>query len=153
MRQYFIFFSLLVVLALIYIFTQPGVQTGQEEEVTDTPLVYEHKLIKVDTPTPGESITSPLQISGEARGYWFFEATAPVLVVDWDGLIIGEGYIEASDTWMTEDFVPFVGTIEFDVEKIRGGLSNQGTIIFKNHNASGLPEHDEAFEFPITFSN
>jgi hypothetical protein len=151
MRQYILFFALLFVLSLIYIFTQPGAQ--QNHEVEEDATLYAHELIKVTSPLPNGTIQSPLEVRGEARGYWFFEATAPVVIVDWDGLIIAEGYIEAEGDWMTEEFVPFTGTIEFDVADIRGGYSNEGTIIFHNHNASDLPEHDEVFEFPITFSN
>lgn len=107
----------------------------------------EHPLIRVTTPARGAEVGSPITLSGEARGYWFFEATAPVVVVNWDGLILGEGYITADDEWMTEDFVPFTGTLEFTEEAET--YSASGTVIFQRSNASGLPEHDDAFEIPV----
>ncbi len=105
--------------------------------------------IMITTPQPNESVTSPLLVSGQARGYWFFEATAPLLVVDWDGRIIGESYIQATDEWMTEDFVPFTGTIEFDVpEDIP---YRRGAIIVQKNNPSDLPQNDAAVEIPVEF--
>ena len=106
-------------------------------------------LIQIDSPTPGATISSPLTVSGQARGYWFFEASAPVLVTDWDGLIIGQGYVTAQGEWMTEDFVPFTGEIEFTVPAETP--YRRGTLIFERHNASDLPENDMAVEMPVLF--
>src|SRR3989338_9762193 len=64
------------------------------EEMSAQPTGKEN-LIWVTVPTPGSLITSPVTITGEARGTWFFEASFPVYVADWDGLIIGEGYAAA----------------------------------------------------------
>ena len=89
--------------------------------VDETPSdVAEHiaskaDLIRVTSPEPYEFIESPLIVTGEARGYWFFEASFPVTLVDWDGLIIAEGYATAEGDWMTEEFVPFTATLEFEV--------------------------------------
>lgn len=96
---------------------------------------------------PGSTITSPLTITGQARGTWFFEATAPVVLVDWDGLIIGEGYIQTQGDWMTEDFVLFIGTLEFD----KPSYGNTGALILQASNPSDLPEYDRAVEIPIKF--
>lgn len=107
-------------------------------------------VIVVDNITAGDEIASPVTITGQARGYWFFEASFPVIIVDWDGRIIAEGYAEATDDWMIEDFVPFTATIEFT--KPEGtGLINRGTIILQRDNPSDLPENDAAFEIPVIF--
>jgi len=105
-------------------------------------------LIRVNTPRPNAEIESPLTITGEARGYWYFEATFPVILTDWDGRIIAEGYASAQDDWMTEAFVPFTATLEFTVDT---SVSNRGSLILKKDNPSGLPEHDDALEFPVYF--
>jgi hypothetical protein len=104
-------------------------------------------LIDVVSPQAGVDVSSPLAVSGKARGYWFFEATAPVVVANWDGLIIAEGYIEAQGDWMTEEFVPFTGEITYEQEL--DTYSASGTIIFMKANPSGLTENDEAFEMPV----
>ncbi|MCB9816744.1 Gmad2 immunoglobulin-like domain-containing protein [Candidatus Nomurabacteria bacterium] len=120
--------------------TTPIADTSAETP-TDTSLIH------VFTPQPQAAVSSPVSLSGEARGYWFFEASAPVVVVDWDGRIIGEGYVTAEGEWMTEDFVPFSGTIDYTLPV--DSYSASGTIIFHKDNPSGLPEHDAAFEVPV----
>lgn len=106
--------------------------------------------INVTTPTPGHSVSSPIEVAGEAQGHWFFEATAPVVVVNWDGLIIGEGYIEAQGEWMTEEMVPFTGSISYELPA--DSYSNRGTLILQRANASGLPQFDVAIEVPVNLT-
>ncbi len=103
--------------------------------------------IRVASPRPGQAIASPVVITGEARGTWYFEATFPVVLVNWDGLIIAEGYAEAESDWMTEEFVPFKATLEFTKPE----YGERGALILQRSNASGLPEHDAAVEIPIVF--
>lgn len=104
-------------------------------------------LIRVSTPAHGASVDDPIELSGEARGQWYFEADAPVVVVDWDGRIIGESFITAEDDWMTEDFVPFSGSVSYELPK--DSYSASGTVIFQRANPSGLPENDAAVEVPV----
>lgn len=106
-----------------------------------------HGNIKVITPKQGAEVSSPLKVEGIARGMWYFEATFPIVVVNWDGLIIAEGFAEAQGDWMTEDFVPFVGTLTFTKPE----YGERGAIILQKSNASGLPENDDAIEIPILF--
>ena len=110
--------------------------------------IREHAdLIRLASPTPYQLIESPLEITGRARGVWYFEASFPVMLVNWDGLIIAEGYVTAEGDWMTEDFVPFRGTLEFETPD----YDERGTLILQKHNASDRPELDDALEVPIRF--
>lgn len=114
-------------------------------------------LIVVDAPQPNASVSSPLTITGKARGYWFFEASFPIVVTDWDGKIIGQGHAETGidpstglrASWMTEDFVPFTATIEFAVPT--DTAYRRGTLILQKDNPSGLPQNDDALEIPVLF--
>lgn len=111
-------------------------------------------LIRVSSPTPNATITSPLKITGEARGNWFFEASFPVSLVNWDGLIIADGIATAEGEWMTEEFVPFTAELEF-VSPYKAGdpdFMKNGTLILQKDNPSGLPEHDDALEIPLHFA-
>lgn len=108
-------------------------------------------LIRLDTPRPNQTIQSPLVIKGEARGYWFFEASFPVVLTDWDGLIIAQGIATTQNDWMTEEFVPFEAALTFTLDP--NVYSNRGTLILRKDNPSGLPEHDDALEIPIVFGN
>lgn len=104
-------------------------------------------LIRIDNPRPNQEIESPLSIRGEARGYWFFEASFPVVLTDGDGLIIAQGIATAQGEWMTEDFVPFEAALEFE----KSEDNDKGTLILRKDNPSGLPEYDDALEVPIIF--
>ncbi len=107
--------------------------------------------VVVGSPLPMSSITSPVTISGTARGNWFFEGSFPISIVNWDGLIIGEGIAQAQGEWMTEDFIPFTATISYT--PATGTPYNTGAIILKKDNPSGLPENDASIEIPITFGD
>ena len=104
-------------------------------------------LINLNSPRPNQEIASPLLISGQARGGWFFEGDAPVILTDWDGLIIAEGYITASRNAMTEEFVPFDGKLEFT----KPNYKSNGTLILRKDNPSDNPSFDDALEIPVMF--
>jgi hypothetical protein len=112
------------------------------------PLTYKD-VLKVTSPASGSTVESPFTVTGEARGNWFFEASFPITVVDWDGKIIGEGFAGAMGEWMTTDYVPFEASIQYqlpaDIPYRRGAL------ILQKDNPSGLPENDDALEIPINF--
>lgn len=103
-------------------------------------------LIKVNNPRPHDTITPPLNISGKARGYWYFEGDFPVELVDENGKLIETGIAKARGEWMTEDFVPFEVTINYD----HSG-EGEGYLLFKRSNASGMPEHDRTYRIPVNF--
>jgi len=114
---------------------------GNELEKTD--------LIRLDWPRPNQAIQSPLTITGQARGNWFFEASFPVVVTDWDGKIIGQSIAQAKGDWMTSEFVPFEAKLTFTLDK--NVYSNKGALILRKDNPSGLSEHDDALEIPVVF--
>jgi len=125
-------------------------EIGNELEKSD--------LIRINNPRPNQEIKSPLKITGEARGFWFFEADFPIILTNWDGLIIAQHYAEAKSEWMTEDFVSFEAELQFisptdsvpEGEEIPDFLK-RGTLILQKANASGLPEHDDVLEVPVLF--
>ncbi len=108
-------------------------------------------LIRLDNPRPNQEIKSPLTIRGEALGTWFFEGDFPVILTDWDGKIIVEGYATAKSNWMVEDFVQFEGSLEFIKPINIGEFSEKGIFILQKDNPSGLPHNDDALEIPIYF--
>lgn len=103
-------------------------------------------LIGVASPKSGDVISSPFTFSGKARGYWYFEASFPVRVFDANGAELGVGVARALGEWMTEDFVPFAGTVEF-----RTPETLTGKVIFQKDNPSGLTAHDASVEVPVRF--
>lgn len=126
----------------------PGGQTFREDIGNE---LEKDDLIRIAAPRPNAQVSSPLAVKGMARGEWFFEASFPVVIVDWDGKIIGEGFVAAVGEWMTDGFAPFSGTVRFNTAEISGEYSRRGTLILKKANISGLPEHDDALEIPVIF--
>lgn len=176
-RQIITVFILVIILLLIFIFVPKGntpvvsnIQSFEDCVTAGNPVMESYPrqcrtedgksftenignilektdFIHLNNPLPNEEIESPLSIKGEAVGTWFFEATFPIILTDWDGKIIAEGFATAKGDWMTEDFVPFEALIEFD----KPIYKNNGSLILKKDNPSGLPENDDALEIPIFF--
>ncbi len=116
----------------------------------EAPLpVSKADLIRINSPRPNQIIQSPLTITGEARSPWFFESSFPVVLTNWDGLIIAQGIATAKSDWMTSEFVPFEAKLTFTVDK--NTYNNRGTLILRKDNPSGLPEHDNSLEIPVVF--
>jgi hypothetical protein len=109
-------------------------------------IAAEKKDIILDYPIAEQTVTSPLKLSGRARGSWFFEASFPVILTNWDGLIIASGTATTKSDWMTEKLVPFEATLEF---KNDSPVSNRASLILKKDNPSGLPENDDALEITV----
>ena len=115
--------------------------------VIDIGNVNEKKdLITIQTPLPNDRIVSPLEIRGAARGYWFFEASFPIYLYNEAGVEIAHGVATATESWMTEDFVPYKATLEFT-----SPLEGTGKLTLKKDNPSGLPENDDELYIPVKF--
>ncbi len=112
------------------------------------------QFITLASPLPNSIVESPLVITGQARGTWYFEASFPIILTNWDGLIIAEGIATAESDWMTENFVPFTASLDFENPYHLGDpdFMKKGSLILKRDNPSGLPEHDNALEIPVRFS-
>jgi hypothetical protein len=145
------------IIAIIVILIAAGIWFGRTNyknagvNTTSTPVVENQysDFIHITYPKNGDKVssTTPLIVKGEARGSWYFEASFPLVITDWDGKIIGESHAEAQGNWMTTEFVPFQGTIKFT----KPSYGTRGTVIFKNDNPSGDPARDKAVEVTVEF--
>ena len=122
-----------------------------ENQVDSTEKTTEKKaledLIRVEFPQPGTRITSPLQIKGKARGTWFFEGDFPVRLFDEDNNKIAVTIATAQGEWMTEDWVDFEASMEFEAP-----ASERGVLIFEKSNPSDMRELDNEFRIPVNFN-
>jgi hypothetical protein len=132
--------------------TQTPVSTSSPTQATTPPtplqpeVVATTTLIRKVTPLPETRVSSPLSITGEARGMWYFEASFPVELLDANGVVISQGIAQAQGDWMTENFVPFTATLSW-----ASTTSATGTLRLKKDNPSGLPEHDASLLIPVVF--
>ncbi len=106
----------------------------------------EQTMVHVISPLPGSTIASPLMVTGEARGGWYFEASFPVRLLDGNGAEIAFGTAQAQGDWMTADFVPFVATLSFPLP-----ATTTGSLVLEKDNPSGLPENDDSITIPVNF--
>ncbi|HRH22809.1 MAG TPA: Gmad2 immunoglobulin-like domain-containing protein [Candidatus Paceibacterota bacterium] len=108
---------------------------------------FDDSLVRVDFPLKDSLVTSPLVIKGEARGFWFFEASFPISLVDEDGNVLASHYATAEGDWMTEEYVPFLSSLSFSVSK-----ETRGFVVLKKDNPSGDSERDAEVRLPVVFS-
>lgn len=131
-----------LVLAIEFVLNKP-----ENEQNTGNIVSYKNAtsdLIVVELPFPDAVVGKEFSAIGRARGYWFFEASFPIQVVDKNGNVLATAIAQAQDDWMTENFVPFKADI-----KIPESYIGPATLILKKDNPSGLPENDASISFPI----
>ncbi len=153
---------MVVVVGVAYMMTTPAkAPTGSNNPTATTtptpqPIVWTTEkgnkdILRNISVKPGDTVSSPLAITGEARGNWYFEASFPIALVDWDGRIIAEVPAQAQGEWMTTEYVPFKATLTFTTPIPGDPAVNRGAIIIQKDNASGLPEHDDSLEIQIVY--
>ena len=113
---------------------------------TEPKPVSKDDLITVYSPLSNASIASPLTVTGQARGTWYFEAQFPVILYDANGVMLAQVPATAQGEWMTENYVPFVATLSF-----ARPTTPTGTLVLQKDNPSGLPQHDNEIRIPIVF--
>jgi hypothetical protein len=133
-------------------------QTASEEAYNDKPETdnpYEEENIETDDlsdqiivayPIQGQLITSPLLITGEARGTWFFEANFPISLLDSNDNVLVLHYAATEEEWMTEDFISFTASIEFEEPETAAGF-----LILDKNNPSDIREYDARLVIPVRF--
>lgn len=102
-------------------------------------------VVVVTSPTPGAEVSDPLVVTGRARGYWFLEATFPILLIDDSGYTVAEGVAHATSDWHTTDMVPFEAKVDINSK----AHVKSGIIKLEKDNPSG--SNADYVEIPITF--
>lgn len=155
MENNYIWIALVVVAALVggyFLYTgnvqAPTVEEGAPAGGTFSYINASSDLIVVDSPKPGETVGQVISVSGSARGYWFFEASFPIELLDMSGTVIGQGVAQAEGEWMTEEFVPFKARIELPTPYYGDVI-----VVLKKDNPSGEPENDASVRFPVVIQN
>jgi hypothetical protein len=144
------FIIIALIVGGVWFFTsQPAVAPVVEapaEKLAPETAMNAAEMIQVDL-APNTQITSPLTITGKARGPWYFEASFPIELQDNNGAVIVMTTAQAQGDWMTEDFVPFTATLTFPAQPA-GSL---GKIVLKRDNPSGEPQNDASMVVPVQF--
>ena len=124
--------------------SMPTFGCGDNNTSTSTDGQETESDIIVVKPKANEEISSPLEITGQARGTWYFEASFPVRLEDANGMILARSIAQAQSDWMTENFVPFKATLEFTATS-----SSNGQLILAKDNPSDLPANAKEIKIPV----
>jgi hypothetical protein len=127
----------------------PVVETPVSTSTPSTPSTSsttDNDMVRKVNVVGRQLVTSPLTITGEAKGPWYFEASFPVEIRDANGALVSQHYAEAQGEWMTTGFVPFTSTISFTAP-----TTTLGFLVLRNDNPSGDPERDQAVIIPVRF--
>lgn len=125
--------------------TTPDDGNQVSSETTSVPELPMGDVL-LQSPLPGTVVTSPMIVTGSARGTWYFEASFPVRLLDANGHELAAVPAQADGDWMTEDFVPYTAVLEFEQPS-----TPNGTLILQKDNPSGLPENEASLEIPVLF--
>ena len=106
----------------------------------------ENAKIRLESPKANQIVSSPLVVTGIARGTWYFEASFPVRLLDANNQELAVMPAQAQGEWMTEDFVPFSVTLTF-----ANPSTATGKLILQKDNPSGDPARDEQIEILVRF--
>lgn len=104
-------------------------------------------MIKIYNPPMNTTVRSPLTVTGVARGTWFFEGSAPLLLVDMNGNIIAQSTIIAQNNWQTTDYIAYLAALPYPPQP----SGSNGVMILKKDNPSGLSKNDAWVEVLVTF--
>ena len=147
--------GIILIIIIAMIFSMRFVWSDKKVEVPQD-ITYTNAtsdLIVVELPFPGAVTDKEFSVIGKARGYWFFEASFPIEVLDKDGKSLAIGIAQAQPdpvtgeiNWMTENFVPFKADIKVPTVYI-----GPATLVLKKDNPSGLPENDASISIPVNF--
>ncbi len=143
---------IVVLLGVIFVILPSGTANAPTTSTTTPTTTLEKAgiadLIIADAPLKNASVSSPLGITGSARGTWYFEASFPVELKDANGNTIAQAPAQAIGDWMTTDFVPFSLSLPFPAQP----KGSSGTLILHKDNPSGDPERDQSVSIPVVFN-
>lgn len=143
---------------------EPGTQAGDQlppKELVNTNTANQevnqpsqNSNIVIDNLKAGDEISSPLEITGKART-WYFEGSFPINILDEKRNVIALGIAQAQGDWMTSEFVPFKATITFAPQATQEGMAaateKSGIVVLSKDNPSDLRKFDESVEIPVIF--
>ena len=121
-------------------------QSNTGDKQTNTPPTAQNNNITVTNPLPNTQVTSPLTITGQAVGPWYFEASFPIKLYDANNTLLGQTTGQAQGNWQTTSFVPFTATLTFTIP-----TTSTGTLVLEKDNPSGEAQNADSITIPVTF--
>ncbi|GBD34310.1 hypothetical protein HRbin35_00020 [bacterium HR35] len=138
-------FSLVLIFVLLIILIIYNKKNNFSQDILQN-ISQNSSDIFIFSPKENQKIKSPLLIQGKAKGNWFFEAEFTSELYDSENNLLGKAILRAKSDWMTEDFVPFEGKLNFKQPKTK-----TGKLLFLSANPSGIAEHQKVYSVPVKF--
>lgn len=123
----------------------PTIATSTVSTSTTATSTVPQEEVIIANPKPNDIVKSPLSVTGQARGNWFFEANIPVKLVDAENKVIASIGGQAQGEWMTENLVSFTAQLAFKT------TATSGYLVISKDNPSGLPQNDASVSIPVRF--
>ncbi len=141
-----IFIIITIIILVAAIFMALTFDWGRRGNITatSTSTTTSDLPIVVFSPTENETVSSPIVITGKARGNWYFEAVFPIDLINSNGDIIGHGQARADSDWTTLDFVNFHAYIEYPATS-----TGRALLVLRKDNPSDNPEFDQSIFVPV----
>lgn len=137
------FIFIVIIVIVVIVLTALVFDWGRNSDTTQ--MIKQEASVKLDSPKENEGVKSPIKISGQAKGTWFFEGSFPVELMDTDRNILATSFATSTEDWMTENFIPFSATLEFT----KPTSTKHVLLVLKKDNPSGLKEKDESISIPL----
>lgn len=106
------------------VLTTPETMESTENSIVN-PETFTAELNQNDTVTAGQTIT------GSVPGFWFFEGSFPVDLVDGDGNVFVTVLATSPEDWMTPEIIPFTITLPETL-----AYTGTGKIVFTRNDPS-----------------
>ena len=105
--------------------------------------------IHIDSPIVNATLhpSTPIKLSGQARGSWFFEATFGAELTDAKGKVISVGKVQSQGDWMVDSMVQFTGSIPY----VQQPYGSRGYVVLKKDNPSDMRQFDASVKIPVLF--
>lgn len=104
--------------------------------------------VSLSSPESMQVVSSPIQVTGQAPGTWFFEGQIQAVLVDQNDNELGSISIQTKENWMTESAVNFSGQLPFTPPS----TGSSGELIIRKENPSGLPENEREVRMTVRFN-
>jgi len=139
--------TIFIILVIVFVIWISTLFSGAFENNIDIKPTDQDNVILVSTPIRNSEVDSPLKVAGRARSDWFYEGTFPIFVYDSYDNLIAESHVSAQEYSVTDEFVKFVGDVQFG-NYIKGA---NGTLVLRKNFAPGVAKYDEHISIPIIF--
>jgi hypothetical protein len=145
----------IVIILVVWLVMQKSAQAPAVIE--NEPIISNTELPQVTNPetfsvaiSQNSTVSAGQTISGSVPGFWFFEGSFPVSLVDNNDNVFGTVIATSTSDWMTSDIIPFTITLPTTLS-----YTGPGKIVFTRDDPSdgesSIPLSETTATIPVIF--